>query len=102
MKVKETSDETKSSNRALRSQAAVLQGEMAEFAPRVALKENLNDSKRRKLQAGANPSSSLTKALPDNSIRSDFLEIVRDMRAQALAFERSNPKVRHLSLINAV
>ena len=54
-------------------------------------KERDRTSKRR--LGVPNPPPSLDPMLPEETMRSDFLEIVQDIQARAAAFAKSAPKV---------
>lgn len=49
--------------------------------------------KKKKSNSQVDVFSTLKQTLSDNSMRSDFLEIVRDLQVRADDFEKSKPKV---------
>jgi len=70
---------------------AAPQGEIGTLSGVVHGKEKDRTSKRR-LGAPPNPPTSLDPLLPEESMRSDFLEIVQDIQSRAAAFAKSSAK----------
>eukprot|EP01039_Chlorochromonas_danica_P000908 gene907-990_t len=76
-----------SSSRALRSQNGPVDSA-----------ESNGREKRRKVSAASKPVTGLDQVLPETSMRSDFLEIVRDLQSQAESFNRTRPTSAHMSV----